>query len=233
MTTLVQNNMKTWKISLVLVGFPVVSYLLSTLLLHREIFSSFTSDFFNVFWPIIILWYIIQFIILKWILQSSGWTFKDIGYRLNRKGTLWLVAGFVIFSGGLLWFVQFALEHNPINEARLNDLDDLYPPTVFRRVLFIIMAFWAGITEELVYRGFAIRSLQSRGINKWLAVVMATVPFIFQHGIKWHEHLVWFGIWGIVFGVIFVLSKRLLPSIIIHFLVGLSAVVAVLQVIES
>lgn len=119
-----------------------------------------------------------------------------------------LVFGFLIFATGLFLFVQYTLNNNPIDGQRLSELDDLYPPTIFRRIVFIIMTFWAG-------------------------VVIATIPFIFQHGIKWGEHFWWFAIWGIVFGVIFVLSKRLLPGIIIHFLVGLSAVLAVLQVLEA
>ena len=94
------------------------------------------------------------------------------------------------------------------------------------------MALTAGLAEEIVYRGFAIKALTSNKINKWVAVFIATVPFIFQHGLKSIDQFWWFLTWGVVFGVLFVLLKKLTFNIIIHWLVILSAMIAVMQVIQ-
>lgn len=94
------------------------------------------------------------------------------------------------------------------------------------------MALTAGLAEEIVYRGVAIKALTSNKINKWVAVFIATVPFIFQHGLKSIDQFWWFLTWGVVFGVLFVLLKKLTFNIIIHWLVILSAMIAVMQVIQ-
>ncbi len=65
------------------------------------------------------------------------------------------------------------------------------------RIIFIIMGFLAGLAEELVYRGYAISTLKSQGINNWFAVILVSIPFIFQHGLKSIDQFWWFLSWGI------------------------------------
>jgi hypothetical protein len=90
----------------------------------------------------------------------------------------------------------------------------------------------AGLAEEIVYRGFAIKALVSNKINKWLAVLIASIPFIFQHGLKSIDQFWWFLITGIIFGIIYVFRKNLYLNIIIHWLVILSAMLGIFQVLE-
>lgn len=94
------------------------------------------------------------------------------------------------------------------------------------------MGLVAGLAEEIVYRGFAIKALESNTINRWIAIVMASIPFIFQHGLKSIDQFWWFLTWGLVFGILFVLLKKLTLIIIIHWLVILSAMLAILQVVQ-
>ena len=91
------------------------------------------------------------------------------------------------------------------------------------------MGLAAGLCEELVYRGFAISSLKSRGMNHWLAALLAAFPFVFQHGLKSIDQFPWFFIWALVFGAIFIITRRLYINILVHWLVILSAVLAILQ----
>lgn len=91
------------------------------------------------------------------------------------------------------------------------------------------MGLAAGLCEEFVYRGFAIRSLKSRGINQWLAAFIAAFPFVCQHGLKSLDQFWWFFIWALVFGAIVIIAKRLYINIVIHWLVILSAILAILQ----
>lgn len=69
--------------------------------------------------------------------------------------------------------------------------------------------------------------------NWWLAVCLASLPFVFQHGLKSLDQFWWFFLWGIAFGVLFVAVKRLYANIVIHWLVILSAMLAVLTVLQS
>ncbi|MGH8104686.1 MAG: CPBP family intramembrane glutamic endopeptidase [Arenimonas sp.] len=219
----------------VLLGFPIVSTLISLLLLNRSVFSDLGLDFFSTFWVLITGWYSLQIFIISRILKSSGWGWKDIGYSFNKKRTGYFIAGYLVFAFALLAFIEFALagvSNDPEKLKLLSDFSNLTPKTTTARVIFIFMALVAGLCEELVYRGFAINALKSLKINKWLAILIAAIPFVFQHGLKSLDQFWWFFIWGIVFGVLFTFTKKLTINIVIHWLVILSALLAILTVLK-
>lgn len=220
------------KLIAVLIGFPVVATLISLLLLNRSLITAIGFDFFNAFWTIIIFWYLLQIYLISRILTSSGWTWEHIGFSFNSRKTAYLFGGYLIFAAGLLVFIEMALANSAVDVEKLNQISSLTPKTTTARVIFIIMAFVGGLSEEIVYRGFAIKALISQKVHKWLAVGIAAIPFVFQHGLKSIDQFWWFLIWGLAFGVIYIISRRLYINIIIHWLVILSAMAAILQVIE-
>jgi hypothetical protein len=227
-----QKEMPASKIALVLLGFPVASTLISLLLLDRSLLAWTGLEFFTAFWMLITCWYATQIAILGKVLRSSGWNWSDIGYALDRRKTMWFVGGYLLFALALVGFVEFALAGvgtDPDKLKALSDLSNLTPKWLPARLVFVFMGLAAGLCEELVYRGFAIASLKSRGLSQWLAIPIAAIPFVFQHGLKSLDQFWWFFIWGLVFGALYVFTKRLYVNIVIHWLVILSAVLAVLQ----
>lgn len=220
------------KLISVLIGFPILAYLISLLLINRAIITNLGLDFFNTFWTIIILWYVFQIFIVSKIIQSSGWSWADIGFTLTKKQTLYYISGFLVIAFGLFLFIELALANSSVDNEMLQSISGLTPKTTTSRFIFIIMALAAGLSEEIVYRGFAIRALESHNINKWLAVIIAAIPFVFQHGLKSIDQFWWFLTTGIIFGVTFVILKKLTVNIVIHWLVILSAMAAIFQVIE-
>ena len=216
----------------VLIGFPIIATLISLLLLNRPLITNIGLDFFSTFWIIIIGWYLIQIFIVSKILHSSGWKWADIGFSFSKKKTFYFIGGYLLFAFGLLVFIELALANSIIDTEKMNNISSLTPKTTMSRIIFIIMGLTAGLAEEIVYRGFAIKALISNKINKWLAVFAATIPFIFQHGLKSIDQFWWFLTWGVVFGILFLLLKKLTLNIIIHWLVILSAMIAILQVIR-
>ena len=216
----------------VLIGFPIVATLISLLLLNRPQITNLGLYFFNTFWIIIIGWYLIQIYILSKILHSAGWKWVDIGFSFSKKKTFYFIGGYSLFAFGLLAFIEIALANSMVDPEKMNNISSLIPKTTTARIIFIIMGLTAGLAEEIVYRGFAIKALVSNKINKWLAVFAATIPFIFQHGLKSIDQFWWFLTWGVVFGILFLWLKKLTFNIIIHWLVILSAMIAILQVIQ-
>lgn len=216
----------------VLISFPIIATLISLFLLNRPIITDWGLEFFNTFWMIIIGWYILQIFIISRILTSQGWKWKDIGYPFSQKKTIYLIGGYLLFAVGLLVLIELALANSTVDTEKLNALSSLTPKTTTARIIFIIMGLVAGLAEELVYRGFAIKALESNKINKWLAVLIAMIPFIFQHGLKSIDQFWWFATTGIAFGLLFIFLKKLTLNIVIHWLVILSAMTAIFQAIE-
>lgn len=234
---MIENNLKLEKMPLsktllVLVGFPIVATLISLLLLNRSLITNLGLDFFNTFWLIITMWYVLQVVIISKIIRSVGWSWSDIGFNLSKKKTIYFIGGYFIFAVGLLVFIELALANSIIDSEKMNAISSLTPKTTTSRIIFILMGLMAGLAEEIVYRGFAIKALVSNKINKWMAVVIAAIPFIFQHGLKSIDQFWWFLCWGLIFGSLFVWLKKLNINIVIHWLVILSAMFAILQVLQ-
>lgn len=216
----------------VLIGFPIIATLISLLLLNRPLITDLGLDFFNTFWIIIIGWYLLQIYLISIVLRTAGWNWKDIGFPFSRKKTIYFVVGYLLFAIGLIVFLELALASSTVDAEKLNALSSLTPKTTTARIIFVIMGLVAGLSEEIVYRGFAIKALVSNKINKWVAVFIAAIPFVFQHGLKSIDQFWWFFSTGIAFGILFLMLKKLTINIIIHWLVILSAMVAVLQVLQ-
>lgn len=216
-----------WKVAVVLLGFPIFHYFYSLALLHRELFTFWRLDFFLTFWLGSVVIYLVKIFIVLRLIAGSGWTPADIGYKLSRKGTGILAGSY--FTGALLLvlLLELALGQVDLDPDRLATMRGLYPDTTIKRLVFVLLAFATGLSEEIVYRGFAIRALESFRINRWIAVFLAAIPFVFQHGIKSLDQFWWFFGNGIVFGIIFITTKRLLPGIILHWLIILSALLGV------
>ena len=231
----VERSIGTGGLLGVLLGFPAVSTLISLLLLDRTSLSWTGTDFFTAFWLLITCWYLAQIAILGRVLRTSGLRWQDIGYTFDRRRTAWFVAGYLVFALALVGFVEFALGSagsDPERIKALSDFSNLTPKTLTQRIIFVFMGLAAGLCEELVYRGFAIRALQRRGINPWFGAVIAAIPFVFQHGLKSIDQFWWFFIWALVFGALFILTRRLWINIVIHWLVILSALLAILQTLR-
>ena len=238
MNTSLFNSVRipVWKICFVLIGFPILSTILSLLLINKSMITNLGLDFFTTFWTLIIAWYLGQIWIISKILKSSSFTFKNIGYSLSKKKTTYFILGYLMLAFSIFAFVEFALASaNISNEqlAKLSDFSNITPKTTQQRIIFIFGGLVAGISEEFVYRGFAINAIESYGLNKWIAAVLATIPFVFQHGLKSIDQFSWFFISGLVLSIIYLLTKKkLYVVILIHWLVILSAILAILQVPE-
>lgn len=226
---MLQSKIPLSRLLAVLLGFPMVSTLLSLLLLHRSWITSFGLDFFPVFWLLISFWYVIQIGLIRRLLKASGWTWEQIGVP---RRTYRLVGGYLLFSAVCLSLIEYLLRQSPPDPAQWEGLSSLTPRTTWARVIFIGMGLVAGLSEEIVYRGFAIRALESNGVNKWVAVAIAAVPFVFQHGLKSIDQFGWFLSWGLVFGCLFLWLRKLTVPLILHWLVILSAMLAVLKILR-
>ncbi|KOY87692.1 hypothetical protein AD998_17535 [bacterium 336/3] len=220
------------KTLLVLIGFPIVSTFISLLLLDRTVFTDLGLDFFNTFWIAITIWYLIQIMIVYQIINQKGWKLQDIGFLWSQKQIMYFLLGYFILTGILIGGIEYILSNAIIDKEKLSKLSSLIPKTTTSRIIFVCMGLIAGITEEIVYRGFAIKVLESYKISKWIAVIIATIPFIFQHGLKSINQFAWFMVWGIILGMLFLWRKNLTINIVIHWLIILSAVLGILQVIK-
>lgn len=231
--TIACNNIPYSRIFAILIGFPAVSTIISLLLLKKQWLEVFFGNFYNFFWLVITIWYIIQMWIVTRVLKEHGWSWRDIGFPdINSKRLFWLVGGYLLIAFGAMLFIEWTLAYVPVDQEKIGNLSGLTPKTTTARLIFIFMGLVAGLSEEMVYRGFAISALKSNAWSNWVSILLAAIPFVFQHGLKSLDQFWWFLIWGVLFGVMYLWRKQLDGIIVIHWVVILSAMMSILQVVR-
>lgn len=105
----------------------------------------------------------------------------------------------------------------------------MIPLSTPERLLMIFIAITAGVTEEVLFRGFAITRLKRVLGSAWLALPITVVSFLFIHGTPRSAQMAAIYLFaGLAFGVPFILMKlrRLEVLILIHFLIDAGMVIA-------
>ena len=105
----------------------------------------------------------------------------------------------------------------------------LVPVSTGERLWIIWVAVTAAVTEEVLFRGFALTRLTRLIGNPWPALAITVVSFVFIHGTPRDPGgAIAYTAAGLAFGVPFVLMafKRLEVLMLIHFLIDASMVFA-------
>ena len=101
------------------------------------------------------------------------------------------------------------------------------PISSVERLVMILMAFTAAVTEEVIFRGFAITRLKRWLPNPWIILPITVISFIFIHGeYRSVGQTLNYAVAALAFGIPFILMKlkRLEVVILIHFLIDASLV---------
>ena len=92
--------------------------------------------------------------------------------------------------------------------------------------MWAIVALTAGITEEILYRGFLFYYLQALfpGISIWLVVLIPAAIFSLGHFYQGFQGILMTFIVGFAFGILYLAFDSILPLIVIHFLMDIQGV---------
>jgi len=101
------------------------------------------------------------------------------------------------------------------------------PISSTERLVMILMALTAAITEEVIFRGFALTRLKRWIPNPWFILPITVISFIFIHGeMRSVGQTLNYATAALAFSIPFILMKlkRLEIVILIHFLINASLV---------
>jgi membrane protease YdiL (CAAX protease family) len=99
---------------------------------------------------------------------------------------------------------------------------------------YIILCLCAGIFEEIIYRGFMVTYfLPLNGTENeipWMAIFAPSVLFSLAHTYQGWTAVIKIFIFSLLLGVIFIITKSIYPTMILHFLIDLvGGIVAMIQ----
>ena len=171
-------------------------------------------------------------LLLAWLLHREGKRLRDLtGFRrggLTRDALiglgLFVVLGTAFFVasalGALLVYGPAAFDPNAAREAQTFSYD---PPLWVMWWATLVLPLTVAFAEEMTYRGYALPRLVALTGRPWIGVVIVSVGFGLQHAalplVDWRTSLsriLAMFLVGIVFGVLYLRLKRLVPLIVGH-----------------
>lgn len=90
---------------------------------------------------------------------------------------------------------------------------------------YLLLCLCAGIFEEIIYRGFMVTYFMPTDYNNipWMAILTPAVLFSLAHYYQGWTAVLKIIVFSILFAIIFIYTKSIYPTIIIHFLVDVSS----------
>lgn len=175
------------------------------------------------------LWAITLAIAWIWLVRGRDWLGLGIGFDGNWGS--WIAVGVAAAGTGLMiaqfWTISRGTE--ALDKARAEmeaaGMDDLsiMPRTPQEYRATQVLSVTAGITEEVIYRGYLIWAF-SLFVHPWIGAVMALAVFVFMHRYQDAQGLIRVAIMGAVLTALFLISGSLYPGIILHIAVDLISI---------
>ena len=215
------SSVDIWVFTIILsVAFPFAGYLLMRRLKTLSAINSNSKKLRTYGYVILSEWTFV--IALLWLTSRHGFSISDLGENLgNVNLTFITIAVLLAVFAFMVYFNirqirQMSLEKL---EAELGSLKIFLPNNKPEFMVFILIAFTAGICEELLYRGWLQNLLAFGTGSAWIGLVMGAVIFGFGHAYQGKIGIVQTGIYGLLFGGVFIFTKSLVPGQVLHVII--------------
>lgn len=156
--------------------------------------------------------------------HQAGWfKWSDLGISLEkplRKVSQGILLFFIIEIIFLILFLSVEQLDKVIGTSIAESWHDPLPEwQLSKQMLYIFyLAVTAGFFEEIIYRGLAMREIAKAGLGGiWQVLISAAVFASIHWSIGWFTMTVAF-IFGIIWGILYLRYRSLLPIMIAHFI---------------
>lgn len=136
--------------------------------------------------------------------------------RVVRDVALAVVAAAALIGGELAWQLVFGMTRNAAASAML-------PQTSLERAVWCAVAVSAGVSEELVYRGYLVAELERWTASPLAAVLGQALLFSLAHGQQGMGAMLRFFAYAAGLGALALARRSLVPGILAHVGVDLVA----------
>jgi uncharacterized protein len=168
-------------------------------------------------WNMLALWTFTLIAIA--LLYRDGFTLAQFGQNLGvYPRNILTIAGVVILVIAVMLLNN--RQKRKIAPEQLakqtENIRKLIPTTPAERLALIPLAFTAGFCEEFLYRGYLLNIAASATKSLWVGLLISSICFGFAHLYQGRKGIIGTSISGLVFGMIFLASRSLLPGQLLH-----------------
>lgn len=185
---------------------------------------------------IVSLWTPTIFILL--VVFFTKLTFQQIGFALPTINTepFGPFITYIALAVGLLYFLSIVyivigyhvsakfkekLSQTLKKEQQNFEFSAILPTTKKEAKLWNYVSLTAGITEEIIYRGFLIFAFAYLfpNLSIWIIVLLASLLFGLAHTYQGAKGVIRTTIIGVFFSILYISLDSILPLIVFHFLI--------------
>ncbi len=160
---------------------------------------------------------VITFALLALILKAHGEKLEDLGLRFDRWRRRFLlglaiIPGLFLLNGVVgtafrLLLPKYYSERNPL-------MDVVHSPQDL--ALFIVSVLIAGGVKEELQRSFILTRFRRHLGGAWLGLVLWSIAFGAGHYVQGVQGMVIAGLFGLVFGAVYLLTANLIAPMVSH-----------------
>jgi len=115
---------------------------------------------------------------------------------------------------------------------QLDSIRKLIPTAPIERLVAIPLAFTAGFCEEFLYRGYLLNLAASATKSLWLGLLISSILFGFAHLYQGRKGVIGTTVIGLIFGLIFLACRSLLPGQLLHTATDLNNLLALSKKVQ-
>jgi len=163
------------------------------------------------------------------LLYRHGFTLAQFGENLGLYPRNIITALVTILAVAVLVAINKLQKSKPTAEQYAKQLDSirkLIPSTPTERLLAIPLAVTAGFCEEFLYRGYLLNLAASATKSLWLGLLLSSILFGFAHLYQGRKGILGTTVVGLIFGLIYLASRSLLPGQLLHTAMDLNNLLA-------
>lgn len=170
---------------------------------------------------------LILFLLIWFVIRRHGVSMRElIGGRWNTAEDFLIdvaiAVGFWIVSALILVGVRVLLGTLDLGhlskqaDELKRTLGPLIPRSAFEAGVFVLLSVFAGLFEEIIFRGYLQRQFAAIFRNVWAGIAVSAVIFGAAHGYQGGRMMVAIAIYGALFGLLAYFRKSLRPGMMAH-----------------
>ncbi|KAA3656241.1 MAG: CPBP family intramembrane metalloprotease [Chloroflexi bacterium] len=207
------------KIGLIL---SLVGYLIVAVILNLPQLKAIFPLYITTLLGFLLAW-ILAGIVVFIVVRGENRPLTSIGIKtITVKEMLLAILFGIILSLSVPVLTMIASQIIPNSqEGSISTVTDNVPV-----ILLLLGVLTAGITEEILYRGYSIERITEITGNQWLAFFTSVIAFVLPHVIGWNlTHVIAVVIpLGFVLSGLYIWKRNLIFNMIVHILIDLPLV---------
>lgn len=204
--------------AILLAGLPLWDYFVDTPRTQTKLEAGTFNPIHTYVRTSFMLWALVLLLAIDWRMAGRDPSILGLAVHFDLRFTV----GCLITTAVMALFSREYVRIRKLSDERMRKIIDKharvfgYTPSSIRQLLYFVgLSVTAGVTEELLYRGFLIWSLTAY-MNLVLAAVLSSIFFGLGHSYQGVAGIVKTGGVGLVMASLYVGSGTILLPIILH-----------------